>query len=239
LDRFADAIVLAAGGSARMNGFDKVYAMILDRPLVAWTIAAVAAAESIRNIVLVVRPQQVARIQREPWVVEAGATVVAGGERRQESVAAGVDATDADVLIIHDGARPLATPALVDAVAAAAAQSGAAVPLVPLAESLRRLRRTSIVDWIDRYGLNLAQTPHGVNRKLLLDAYAVHDPWGAESIIDETLLIQMGGNSVTAVPGERANIKVTVPEDLEIVMAVLAHRAAAGRPQPAAAGESG
>jgi 2-C-methyl-D-erythritol 4-phosphate cytidylyltransferase len=135
-----------------------------------------------------------------------------------------VDASDAEVVVIHDGARPLATPALVDAVAVAARESGVGLPLVPLAESLRRLRRTSIVDWIDRFGLNLAQTPQGIRRRLLIDAYAQHDPWGSESIIDETLLVQMGGVSVTAVRGERANIKVTVPEDLEIVSAMIAAR---------------
>jgi 2-C-methyl-D-erythritol 4-phosphate cytidylyltransferase len=223
---FADAIVLAAGGSQRTNGFDKLHAVILDRPLVAWTLAAVAAAESVRKIVLVVRAEQVATIQQAYWVIEAGATVVAGGERRQESVAAGVEATDADIVLIHDGARPLATSALVDAVAAATLQAGCAVPLVPLAESLRRLRRTSIVDWIDRYGLHTAQTPQGVQRKLLLEAYAQHDPWGPESIIDETLLVQMGGAAVAAVRGERANLKVTLAEDVEIVSAVLTARAA-------------
>jgi 2-C-methyl-D-erythritol 4-phosphate cytidylyltransferase len=224
MERFADAIVVAAGSSHRMNGFDKVYAVVFDRPLVAWTVAAVAAAESIRNVILVVQPEQVAAVQREPWVLAARVTLVSGGERRQESVAAGVDASDAEVVVIHDGARPLATPALVDAVAVAARESGVGLPLVPLAESLRRLRRTSIVDWIDRFGLNLAQTPQGIRRRLLIDAYAQHDPWGSESIIDETLLVQMGGVSVTAVRGERANIKVTVPEDLEIVSAMIAAR---------------
>lgn len=223
---FADAIVLAAGGSQRTNGFDKLHVVIRDRPLVAWTLAAVAAAETVRKVILVVRPEQVAATQAAFWVVEAGATVVAGGERRQESVAAGIDATDADVVLIHDGARPLATSALVDAVATATLESGCAVPLVPLAESLRRLRRTSIVDWIDRYGLHTAQTPQGVFRSLLLDAYALHDPWGAEAIIDETLLLQAGGVAVTPVRGERANLKVTVAEDIDIVAAILEARAA-------------
>ena len=157
---------------------------------------------------------------------------MAGGERRQESVAAGVDSSDADVVVIHDGARPLATPLLVDAVATAAAEYGVGLPLVPLAESLRRLRRTSIVDWIDRYGLNLAQTPQGIRRQLLLDAYAKHDPWGPEPIIDESLVVQMGGTTVTAVPGERANLKVTVAEDLEIVAAVIAARMGTVASQP-------
>ncbi|HET9849394.1 MAG TPA: 2-C-methyl-D-erythritol 4-phosphate cytidylyltransferase [Candidatus Dormibacteraeota bacterium] len=223
---FADAVVLAAGGSTRMNGFDKVQSEILGRPLVAWTVAAVAAAAAVRRIVLVVRPGQEAAMAREPWVREVDALVVTGGERRQESVAAGVDACEAEIVIIHDGARPLATPALVDAVANAARASGVAVPLVPLSESLRRLRKFSIVDWIDRYGLNLAQTPQAIRRQLLLDAYAAHDPWGGEPIIDESLLVQMAGTTVTPVPGERANIKVTVPADVEIVTAILEHRAA-------------
>jgi 2-C-methyl-D-erythritol 4-phosphate cytidylyltransferase len=212
-----------------MNGFDKVQSPILGRPLVAWTVAAVAAAASVGKVILVVRPGQEAEMEHEPWVREAGALVVRGGERRQESVAAGVDACDAEIVIIHDGARPLATPALVDAVANAAQKSGVAVPLVPLTESLRRLRKDSIVDWMDRYGLNLAQTPQAIRRQFLLDAYAAHDPWGSEGIIDETLLVQMADATVTPVPGERANIKVTVPADIEIVTAILQSRATSGR----------
>ena len=237
--RFADAVVLAAGGSMRMNGFDKAQTEILGRPLVAWTVSAVAAAASVRKVILVVRPGQEAAMEREPWVRSAGALVVTGGERRQESVATGVDACDAEFVIIHDGARPLATSALVDAVANAARTSGVAVPLVALTESLRRLRKTSIVDWMDRYGLNLAQTPQAIRRQLLLDAYIKHDPWGSEGIVDETLLVQMAGATVTPVPGERANIKVTVPTDIEIVTAILEHRASLGSgtmPRPAAAG---
>lgn len=223
---FADAVVLAAGGSTRMNSFDKILFPVLGLPLVAWTLAAVAAAASVRRVILVVRPGQEARMAREPWVREVGALVVTGGERRQESVAAGVDACDAEIVVIHDGARPLATSALVDTVAHAAWESGVAVPLVPLTESLRRLRNVSIVDWMDRYGLNLAQTPQAIRRQLLLDAYEAHDPWGSEGIVDETLLVQMAGSSVAAVAGERANVKVTVPADIEIVTAVLGARAA-------------
>ena len=100
--------------------------------------------------------------------------------------------------------------------------------MVPLTESLRRLRKDSIVDWMDRYGLNLAQTPQAMRRQLLLDAYAAHDPWGSEGIVDESLLVQMCGATVTPVPGERANIKVTVPADIEIVTAVLESRAESG-----------
>jgi 2-C-methyl-D-erythritol 4-phosphate cytidylyltransferase len=226
---FADAIVLAAGGSARMNSFDKVHSEILGRPLVAWTVEAVAAASAVRRVILVVRPGHEAAMARAPWVEQTDALIVTGGERRQESVAAGVDASEAEFVIIHDGARPLATTALVNAVAHAALQTGVAVPLVSLTESLRRLRSRSIVDWMDRFGLNMAQTPQAIRRQLLLDSYALHDPWGGEGIVDESLLVQMDGATVTPVHGERANIKVTVPEDVEIVTAVLQHRTAGDR----------
>ena len=222
---FADAVVVAAGGSSRMSAFDKIQFPILGRPLVAWTVDATLAAAAVRNVILVVRPDQISAMESEPWIQEAGIRLVRGGERRQESVAAGVSACDAEFVIIHDGARPLATSALVESVANAALKSGAAVPLVPLTESLRRLRQDSIVDWMDRYGLNLAQTPQAIRRDLLLDAYAAHDPWGSEGIVDETLLVQMRGTTVTPVLGERANIKVTIPEDIEIVTALLDARA--------------
>src|SRR3954447_778681 len=117
-----------------MGVFDKCFAEILGRPLVAWTVGAVAAAQSVRNVILVARPTQVEELQREPWVTDLGAHVIAGGERRQESVAAGVESSDADIVIIRGGARPCATSALVDAVVEAAAEHGVGLPLVPLAE---------------------------------------------------------------------------------------------------------
>ena len=92
---------------------------------------------------------------------------------------------------------------------------------------------------MDRHGLNLAQTPQAIRRELLLHAYIHHDPWGPESIIDESLVVQMEGTAVTAVRGERANLKVTVPEDLEIVSAILAARLGivAAQPTGSPAGE--
>src|SRR3989442_14901553 len=86
---FADAVVLAAGGSSRMNGFDKVQSEILGRPLVAWTVAAVAAAASVRKVILVVRPGQEAAMEREPWVQAVGGPAGTRGRRREGSGATG------------------------------------------------------------------------------------------------------------------------------------------------------
>src|SRR3989442_7196205 len=103
---FADAVVLAAGGSSRMNGFDKVQSEILGRPLVAWTVAAVAAAASVRKVILVVRPGQEAAMEREPWVQAVGAPARTGGEGAPESLAAGGRRWEAARLITYHRGRP-------------------------------------------------------------------------------------------------------------------------------------
>ncbi len=155
----------------------------------------------------------------------ADATVVVGGSRRQDSVAAGVDVSDAEVVLIHDGARPLVTPALFDRVARAARANGAAVPIVAVPESMRRVVDGRIVQILDRTGLHRAQTPHGAQRSLLTRAYECQDPRGPETFIDETTLVQSTGFVVLTVAGDPANLKVTLPGDEALALALLEARA--------------
>ena len=115
--RFADAVIVAAGSSTRMGGVDKMSELLLGKPLLAWSIEAMAAAESVRGVVVVTRADRVDEIGQQPWI--GGAKVVAGGEQRSDSVRAGVEAANAGVVLVHDGARPLASSALTDAVAIA------------------------------------------------------------------------------------------------------------------------
>ncbi len=221
---FADAVVLAAGSSTRMEGPDKLALPVAGLPLVAWTVRAVAAAETVRRVILVARADRLDDLASEPWVRAVEATVVVGGPRRQDSVAAGVEAADGDVVLIHDGARPLVTPALVDRVAHAAREHGAAVPVVPVPESMRRIEHGRIVAQLDKTGLYRSQTPHGARRELLLSAYRRQDPRGATTFIDETTLVQAAGFPVSTVPGDPANLKVTLPGDEDLAMALLASR---------------
>ena len=213
--RFADAVVVAAGSSRRMNGRDKLDELIGGRPLLQWSVSAMAAADSVARVIVVARPDRVTELARLPWL--AGMTVVAGGERRSDSVRAGVAAATADVVLVHDGARPLASSALADAVAGAAAEHGAAVPVVPLVDSLKRDDGATLGASLERNGLVRTQTPQGARRSLLLDAYAAA---GDEAFSDEAALLESRGVAVATVPGEAANIKVTLPEDLELVRAI-------------------
>lgn len=226
---FADAVILAAGSSTRMNGYDKLLMEIGGQPLFVHTMRAVAAATTVRRIVLVARADRVELFAAMPFVRELDAMVVAGGERRQDSVARGVAATSGEVILIHDGARALIDPEVVDRVAHTARRHGAAVPVVAVPESMRRLQDGRIVELIPRDDLYRSQTPHGARRDILLATYAHHDPHGPTTFIDETTLVQAAGFTVTTVPGDPVNLKVTLPGDETLVIALLEARARADR----------
>jgi 2-C-methyl-D-erythritol 4-phosphate cytidylyltransferase/2-C-methyl-D-erythritol 2,4-cyclodiphosphate synthase len=230
----ADAIVVAAGASSRMGGTDKLAHEIGGRPLLAWTIDALAAVDSVDRIVVVVAPDRIAPVRDAGWLPPRVVAVVAGGARRHESVAAGLAAlavfdpvgasrSDANdrVVLVHDGARPLASPALVAAVLAAAAEHGAAIPVLPVAETVKRIEGDRVVATIDRASLATAQTPQGIRRALLHDAFARFPPSGADTWTDEAALLEACRIAVHAVPGEATNFKVTLPADLDRAEAAL------------------
>lgn len=229
----ADAVVVAAGRSQRMGGRDKLGADLAGRPVLAWSLAAIAASPLVQRIALV-RTAEQAAAPRPDWLPAKVVAVVAGGARRQESVAAGIRALEqaagatgpipagARVLLVHDGARPLVTPGLVDAVARAAAEHGAAIPVLPVTETLKRVAGDVVVGTVDRAGAATAQTPQGVRWDVLRDALARVSPVDAAELTDEAALLEAAGIAVHAVPGEAANLKVTRAEDLALAEARLA-----------------
>lgn len=208
-----------------MGGVDKLMMSIAGMPLVAWTLRSVAAATCVRRIIVVARPDRVEELAETPYVRALDSLVVPGGPRRQDSVANGVEAASAPVVLIHDGARPLVTPELVDRVAAEAWRMGAAVPIVAVPESMREVVDGEIIRTVDRTRLYRSQTPHGARLELLRRAYSIQDPRGPETFIDETTLVQSAGISVATVPGEAQNLKVTLPGDDELAVALLGARA--------------
>jgi 2-C-methyl-D-erythritol 4-phosphate cytidylyltransferase / 2-C-methyl-D-erythritol 2,4-cyclodiphosphate synthase len=219
----ADIVIVAAGSSLRMRGLDKLEAPILGRPLLSWTVDQMRRSRALRRLLLVVAPAHVQRLRSAEWVAQSGAEIVAGGAERSASVLAGVQSADAPLVLVHDGARPLATAALADNVARAAAEHGAAVPVLPEVDSIKRVAGGMIVGSIERSELVHAQTPQGARRDLLLEAYAASS---GRNFSDEAALLESQGIAVAVVPGEPANVKVTEPDDLELVRALLAHRAA-------------
>lgn len=224
----ADVVVVAAGASSRMGDVDKLRVAVGGRPLLAWTLEAVAAAPIVRHVVVVTARERVAALAAEPWLPPAVVAVVAGGGRRQDSVAAGVAALPPgsrdDVVLVHDGARPLVSPGLVERVAEASSIHGAAIPVVPVVETLKRVQDGRVEGTVDRTSLAAAQTPQGIRRDVLERAWRMEPPEGAATWTDEAALLEACRIAVHAIPGESMNLKVTLPDDLARVEAALAAR---------------
>jgi len=232
-----DAVVVAAGLGTRMGGGDKLGQIVGGRPVLAWTLAALADAPGVRRIVVVTAASRVGEVAAAAWLPACVSAVVEGGARRQDSVAAGVAALGEgepdDVILVHDGARPLVSPGLVALVAAAAAKHGAAIPVVPVAETLKMVIDGRVAATVDRTPLVAAQTPQGIRRDVLTRAWAEQPPAGRATWTDEAALLEACKIPVHAVPGETTNLKVTLPNDLVRVEAALMAR---GDVTPAAAG---
>ncbi len=207
---------MVAGGSGRRFGGLKQFATVGDRPLVAWSIAA---ARSVSDGVVLVVPADVPGGARESVGAAGADAVVPGGATRAGSVRAGLAAVpgEAEVVLVHDGARPLATPDLFRAVLVALEGADGAVPVVPVADTLRRQHGAVLADTVDRTGLVAVQTPQGFRAAALRRAHA-----GGPEATDDAALVERSGGSVVTVPGEATNLKVTGPDDLVVAAALLA-----------------
>lgn len=235
-----EAVVVAAGSSRRMGGPDKLQVILAGKSVLRRSIEAIVAA-GVPRIVVVTSAARVAELAAAEWMPDAVVAVVAGGERRHESVAAGIAALAElppvpgaatvgaagtarafdPIVLVHDAARPLVSAALVRAVAQAVAEYGAAIPALPVAETLKRLAGDRIASTIDRTGVVTAQTPQGARRSLFERAYEEFPPFGVEAWTDEAALLEACRIPVHAVAGEATNIKVTVPADLARASAIL------------------
>jgi 2-C-methyl-D-erythritol 4-phosphate cytidylyltransferase/2-C-methyl-D-erythritol 2,4-cyclodiphosphate synthase len=229
-------VVVAAGSSLRMGGQDKLQADLAGWPVLRWSVEALANA-GVERIVIATSPERVVEIASAPWLPDAVVAVVVGGERRQDSVAAGVaalaegESSSRDpVILVHDAARPLVSPALIRAVAHAAEIHGAAIPVLAVAETLKRLDGERVGVTVDRTNVVAAQTPQGVRRSLLERAYAAHHPNGPEIFTDEASLLEACRIPVHAISGEATNLKVTVPVDLDRARVMLDGGLVPGRP---------
>ena len=134
----ADAVIVAAGSSRRMGGGDKLEMTIGGRSILRRTAEALAAAPEIASLIVVTAAERVDELQADAWLAELDARVIPGGRRRQDSVAEGVRAAVAEVVLVHDGARPLVSPALVTRVVDGVLRHGAAIPALPVVDALKR-----------------------------------------------------------------------------------------------------
>lgn len=199
------SIVVAGGSGARFGGA-KQFASLQGRRVVDLAVDGAAAAT---DGVVVVLPAGV------PWDGAPVDAVAVGAATRSGSVRAGLAAlpVDAEIVIVHDAARPLASPGLFAAVIAAVrAGADAAVPGVPVVDTLKRVDGDRVVETVPRAGLVAVQTPQAFRAAAL---FAAHE--GGDDATDDAGLVEAQGGTVVVVPGEIHNRKITRPEDLELL----------------------
>jgi 2-C-methyl-D-erythritol 4-phosphate cytidylyltransferase len=202
----------------------KAFLPLAGRPLLLRAAEAFEATPEVDAIVAVVPPSD----QREALELLASlrkvTAVVPGGATRQDSVRAGLAALPAGfdgIVLVHDAARALVLPALISSVARAAAETGAAIPVLPLVDTIKRVRDGLLQETLDRAELAAAQTPQGVRRALLEEALdrAARD---GVTLTDEAMAVERLGRPVAAVTGSPRNLKITTPHDLRFAEMLLA-----------------
>ena len=217
-------LVVAAGRGARMGADRNKVLLDLDgRPVLTHTIESLAIADVPSEIVVVTRPEE--RPEIEAATRRAGGSLpslvfVPGGAERADSVRNGLEAISADtaVVMVHDAARPFVRPRLLVALAEHAAEHGAAIPALPVVDTLKRDADGLVLETVDRAGLSRAQTPQAFQVKLLRAALAAPTSAGAT---DDAAAVERIGHAVALVTGDPWNIKITTPEDLALARALL------------------
>lgn len=220
------AVVPAAGSGIRFGQGDKTMLQLAGRSVLEWVLHALATEGEVQHVVIAV-----SRINQFPVVelitrlqLPVDVTTVMGGETRMDSVRAGVDALPdtVDQVLIHDAARPLVTPDLIRDTIDAARRYGAAIPGVPVPDTIKQVDGDVVARTLPRSELVAVQTPQVFRRDWLLAAYdSLED---SSDATDEASILERAGYQVRVVPGDPTNIKVTTQSDVAVAEALLQMR---------------
>lgn len=237
----AGAVIVAAGAGVRMGtaaGLRKQYLTLEGTPVLLRALAAFEEVASVREIVVVVPAEDVEWVDRQ-WLAprRRGRVLkaVAGGPSRQASVSRGREALSEACrwVVVHDAARPLVTPGLIQRVLAAAQETGAAVAGVPVTDTVKRVDGSGrVLETLPRESLRAIQTPQAFRRDVLTRAHQLEEL--LHQVTDDAALVEHLGIPVTVVDGDPDNIKLTRPRDLAWAQALLRDRkdAAPEAPSP-------
>jgi 2-C-methyl-D-erythritol 4-phosphate cytidylyltransferase len=219
------AIIVAAGSSERM-GFDKLFAPLAGKPVIAHTIDAFERTECVTEIILVGREDTLAELRKLLGPQTKVKKIVPGGSQRQDSVRTGLDGVDPknQFVGVHDAARPLITPEKITRVFEACRAHGAAALAEHVTDTLKRADVDLVVrESVDRDQLYAMQTPQVFARELLLEAYNAVAAKNM-SITDEVSAVEQLGRKVVLVPNQDFNFKITYPRDFPLAEFVIAQR---------------
>ena len=215
-------MIAAAGSGQRLGaGGPKAFVELAGRPLLDWSLDAFRAAESIAEIVVAVPPGQ------ESLVAERGVVAVAGGQHRSESVAIAAELCSQEILVVHDAARPLVTPELIDGVVERLASDQEAAGVIagaPVTDTIKQAGAAGTVErTLDRAGLWAVQTPQAFRAAALREALS--DPDSLPDATDDAMLVERRGGRILIHSASPDNLKVTRQVDLRVAELLLATRA--------------
>ena len=213
------AIIVAAGSGSRFRSDKpKQFLEINGRSVLAHTIGRFESAPSVDSIVIVLAADHVADFDHSGF--SKVIAVVAGGETRADSVLRGLKEAkdDAEIIAVHDGARPLVTVHEIEATIEMAKETGAACLVAPVTDTIKSVRGGEIAATLDRDKLRRALTPQAFKTHVLCAAFENADLAAAT---DECYLVEKLGHPIAVVEGSPRNIKITHPEDLVLAEALL------------------
>lgn len=215
------AVIVAAGESRRMGGVNKMWAELLGKPVIARTLEVFQQSELVDQIVIVFH-KSVLKAGQELISEICSAKPVkicAGGERRQDSVAAGLSQFDeCDWVVIHDGARPLVMVEMIEKGLEAASDTGAAIAAVPVKDTIKIVSdEMTVLETPPRRQLWAVQTPQVFRYNIITEAHR----WAANDVTDDAAMVEQMGIEVRVFPGSYDNIKITTPEDLTVAKYLL------------------
>jgi 2-C-methyl-D-erythritol 4-phosphate cytidylyltransferase len=220
----ATALIAAAGSGERLGaGGPKALARLGGRAMVEWSVEAVGAAERVGAVLVAAPPESAAELAA---LLPPAVAVVEGGESRSDSVAAMLERADTEAVVVHDAARPLVTPALIDAVLERLRESpewAGVVAAARLTDTVKEAGGEGEVErTLDRSRLWAAQTPQAFRAAALREALA--DPAARAEATDDAMLVERAGGRVLLHEAPRENLKVTTPLDLRVAELLLAER---------------
>lgn len=217
-------IIAAAGAGSRMGaGINKVFLDIKGIPMLVHTLLAFERADSVDDIIVVTGRDDIERVENaaEKYNITKFKRAAAGGDTRQRSVLNGLRASDADIAAVHDAARALITPDLIDRCISDAVKFGAAAAGVKSVDSLKRAENGFITETINRENVYNIQTPQVFYREELM---RLHENAADISVTDDTALAEKNGIKVFITEGSYENIKLTSPYDIILAEEILKRR---------------
>jgi 2-C-methyl-D-erythritol 4-phosphate cytidylyltransferase len=215
-------VIAAAGSGERLGaGGPKAFVEIAGRPMLEWSLEAFRSAGTVGEIVVAAPPDAQDR------VAGLGAAAVPGGEHRSQSVANALASCEGEIVVVHDAARPLVTPGLIDAVVeelAAEEDAAGVIAAAPVSDTIKQAGEDGQVErTLDRSGLWAVQTPQAFRAEPLREALA--DPGALADATDDAMLVERRGGRVLIHSSSPDNLKVTAPFDLRVAELLLRERA--------------